>query len=1473
MIPYRVQVDNVPVDGYAIVYNAASPDQHLYAPVASPTYVNAGDLATLNSAKAYTDASVATLTGTLTEVAQDAIGASLVDSASVDFTYTDAANQITAVVLPAGVNHNALANLAVGDVHTQYALLAGRAAGQTLYGGTGAGESLILHSTFHATKGKVQIGGSFAYDGALGFVGLGTLTPASKVNVSGNVLAAAWGLSGVGLRLDAATYTDSGSPTGTVASVVAHSFGVPTLAANNANVVYTDAATLYIAGGPLFSGSTTGTNVWGLWNAGKTRLDGDVSVAWGKILFVGGIGTAPFLFSEGNSAADGLLRIEAGVATTGVNSTGAKTGWVYTRHNNGGSKNYWGADATNCYWEFSRNSLYIVGGIAGNPSTQPVTDNLQYVLIDRNGSIVATGQGSFGWTGSAASDKTQDALRIQPTAAQLADYRGLSVYPTSGASSPVLWTTNLGLLSLQGDNTTANNPMVDVQTSYVGGAYVFRALTSNTGTSASIIIRMGSGTKTADITYYGDGNTAVNYPPNSLQISTVYNTEIAIGSNAVKTFAVVGGSASLCAQTSTQSRYVATLTPTWTTSTDASRKGRLTFYANDSTALREAIRIESDGTTAFTTIPATVPATANYGLLSVGGGAWDGATAGFFSGVASGTLYAGNAATGFAGSLIDIQVAGAKPRFLVNSGEVRLDTATGGSVAFTGRKNGVAAFNLGVGAPNDILTLQNNVVTGDTQHISRQHIFYDTAGTTELFRINGSGLLVKSLKQHALTFTGSASNDLTQYSALIQPSGALAANWGPFAIALSSSQTVPEVSIDKYGSLVIAKAGVTVNSVANGTTFFTSESAPGGNSGMVVASPSTAITIPVLGTSGAVGLVAAAASVGGNRPGVGVHGYGLFNVTNTGVGNSPKGGYFLGETGASAVTFAGSAYGVHGKADTSKGTTNGVGTGNAYGLYGEAVGQANNTCYGVFGTASGGTQNWAIYAANGLQVAAASSTSTTEYINCGAGKFSVQTDRTLSGAGKGAFGNSSGEIGLHNWNNKVSIYVGSPLLERFRVNLDGTINSVYQHAFTYTGSAANDVTQDAVQVRPSAALAANYRGLALYPTSAASTPNTWTDTRCGINSAISYDFSSADAILHSFTGTLTGTSPSGNSNRLFSATMFLSPSGTVAARTIAAGNFVADLLSNASFGGGSGSTLIAISASSDNNHATLSWDVTQGVNSQAGTTRVGGTVTTAQCYVARPLYTGTTTNAYGYYAMSPAGGGTLVNAYGVYIESQAAASTLKYGLYQAGTGDLNLFAGTVGIGASAESRTSLYLSSAQLDGATPCAIKIGATFFGSGINYSILSIPGVRFSTTTTEFRHYGAQNIAASGGALPAGYIQTGLYIDDMTAATTNYAIYTKAGTVRVGDDLKLATVGKGLYVKEGANATMGVATLIGGTVVVNTTKVTATSRIYLTGQNASGTIGELGISARVVGTSFTITSLSGTDTRDVAWMIVEPA
>lgn len=90
--------------------------------------------------------------------------------------------------------------------------------------------------------------------------------------------------------------------------------------------------------------------------------------------------------------------------------------------------------------------------------------------------------------------------------------------------------------------------------------------------------------------------------------------------------------------------------------------------------------------------------------------------------------------------------------------------------------------------------------------------------------------------------------------------------------------------------------------------------------------------------------------------------------------------------------------------------------------------------------------------------------------------------------------------------------------------------------------------------------------------------------------------------------------------------------------------------------------------------------------------------------------------------------------------------------------------------------------------------------------------------------------------------------------------------------NSLRLGSAGGGLAVAEGANARMGVGTLVAGTLLVNNTSVTANTRIFLTAQTSGAGPGALRVSARSAGVSFTVTSTSGTDTSQFAYLLVEP-
>lgn len=100
-------------------------------------------------------------------------------------------------------------------------------------------------------------------------------------------------------------------------------------------------------------------------------------------------------------------------------------------------------------------------------------------------------------------------------------------------------------------------------------------------------------------------------------------------------------------------------------------------------------------------------------------------------------------------------------------------------------------------------------------------------------------------------------------------------------------------------------------------------------------------------------------------------------------------------------------------------------------------------------------------------------------------------------------------------------------------------------------------------------------------------------------------------------------------------------------------------------------------------------------------------------------------------------------------------------------------------------------------------------------------------------------------------------------------------SGTNKFRGDVILDVAGNGFKIKEGSNATAGIATLVAGVAVVSTTKVTANSRIFLTRQTVAGTPGtSVDVTARTAGTSFTITAAGSIlDTSTVAWWILEPA
>lgn len=77
-------------------------------------------------------------------------------------------------------------------------------------------------------------------------------------------------------------------------------------------------------------------------------------------------------------------------------------------------------------------------------------------------------------------------------------------------------------------------------------------------------------------------------------------------------------------------------------------------------------------------------------------------------------------------------------------------------------------------------------------------------------------------------------------------------------------------------------------------------------------------------------------------------------------------------------------------------------------------------------------------------------------------------------------------------------------------------------------------------------------------------------------------------------------------------------------------------------------------------------------------------------------------------------------------------------------------------------------------------------------------------------------------------------------------------------------------IQITETVNSPLGTATLVNGIIVVANKAITASSRVFLSNANASGTPGIVYVSAKSAGISFTITSTSNTDASTINYLII---
>lgn len=166
-------------------------------------------------------------------------------------------------------------------------------------------------------------------------------------------------------------------------------------------------------------------------------------------------------------------------------------------------------------------------------------------------------------------------------------------------------------------------------------------------------------------------------------------------------------------------------------------------------------------------------------------------------------------------------------------------------------------------------------------------------------------------------------------------------------------------------------------------------------------------------------------------------------------------------------------------------------------------------------------------------------------------------------------------------------------------------------------------------------------------------------------------------------------------------------------------------------------------------------------------------------------------------------------------------------------------------------------------------------YTSDGTSYGDISISGSGNMVLEASGAYIYFNDSAYVPGILFQGSSSATLINNGTRLNMTGGIIFNNDTTIESQLNIKCTVAGGGLYVKEGSNATMGTATLSGGTATVSTTKVTASSRIQLTTQSL-GTVAvpmAIAVTGRSAGTSFTITSADVTDTSVVAWVIVEPA
>lgn len=585
----------------------------------------------------------------------------------------------------------------------------------------------------------------------------------------------------------------------------------------------------------------------------------------------------------------------------------------------------------------------------------------------------------FYYTGSASNDSTQDALRVQPSTTLAANYRSITAYASSGATTPFFTVRP----------TSTGTPL----TIDCGNV---------TNQSSITLSSVGAGTSGINVAYNGGGNLTFGNTTGGVPQITATNR---------------GG---IIFTVDNQAYATATESFIFKTNSMPDAKHNVVIRGHSTTQTGRVLRIEDSSNAERAYI--------------------DRLGTGYFNGV-----YIGNPAS--------VPYVG---------------IGTHSQAGF--RFNSTSNIRMG--------TDDNGIEVGATLGGGGTGIKIDRLGAGYSymeFRVSPDPGLIRSRVQHVFDFIGSSSNDSTQSALLIKPSSTVATNYQAIRIEPQGS-TTPVFSVNGSGT-VIAGASPNIPSWSSLTL------------GYGTGSPQIAGTA----TSGEASISAYLVDANARRAKLFIDTsvWGLYASRSGGaipfvISDSNSEWLRIGTTGnllvgtstdpgtprltinhATEVRFQMQRNGTNVFQINHDGTTGVIGT---------------NSSAGALGFQSSGVQRWQITTSGHLLAVADNSydigaSGATRPRNLYVGtKVIAPALQITTGASSGYVLTSDGD-GNATWQAASTGGSGSPYST--------------QQQFTFVGSASNDSTQDAIQIKPSGALSSYQRPLAVYTSSGASSPSTW----------------------------------------------------------------------------------------------------------------------------------------------------------------------------------------------------------------------------------------------------------------------------------------------------------------------------------------------------------------------------------------------